>query len=166
MGLDITAVSRLEHCGPVPSGFDWEENWGTYFQAHGPFPHSTRGLVLGHLYMRGDESESMSFRAGSYGGYNAWRDDLARFASGISAEQYWAHSNGIDLPFYELINFADNEGTIGWVAAKDLLEDFTTHHDAYVLAHAGPDGDYDIERYDDWTQACFLAANYGLIDFH
>lgn len=167
MGLDITAVSRLEDCGKTPKNFDWDTNWGTYFEAMRPggLKRSTRGLVKGNLYMKTAESETHSFRAGSYGGYNAWRDDLAQFAAGIPAEGYWKGGDE-DLPFYELINFSDCEGTIGPLAAKDLLEDFRQHQDAYVLAHAGPTGDYDIQRYDDWLKACELAADNGLIDFH
>ena len=91
-------------------------------------------------------------RAGSYSGYSAWRDDLRR---------QFNPDTEPDKPFYELIWFADNEGTIGPEAAADLLADFLAHADAYT-----PAMEYFRENYRDWTRAFELAADGGLVDFH
>jgi hypothetical protein len=72
-----------------------------------------------------------------------------------------------DKPFYELIWFADNEGTIGPEAAADLLVDFREHAEAYADANRDvAKSQFFREKYAEWTRACELAANGGLIVFH
>ena len=82
------------------------------------FPGRTAGIKPG-IY---SFERSAEFRAGSYSGYNEWRDHLARMAVGMSAKKIWA--SGWKGPFVELINFPDNEGVIGPVVAAKLAKDF------------------------------------------
>jgi hypothetical protein len=186
MGLDITAYSHLKHVGEYRThGDECEEEFDhTVAFAYDGFQRSVRGLVgmekqgiVGTNFVGGDcyepttQTESAGFRAGSYSGYGAWRDDLARIAGFSDAGDYWGDGPaGEDAPFYELINFADNEGTIGPEAAKDLLEDFRAFRDKAVAywSDGRPEShtQWDIERYDEWTEACELAAADGLICFH
>jgi hypothetical protein len=164
MGLDITAYSKLTAVGQHATG-DWCEDGDhvTAF-AYDTFPASFRGIPIlvtestsggsflqGGCYAVTDSTETHGFRAGSYGGYNAWRADLARQFNRETAP---------DKPFYELIWFADNEGCIGPDAAKDLLVDFREHAAAYV-----PRDDYARSKYVDWTRAFELAADGGLVSF-
>lgn len=180
MGLDITAYSHLEHVGrhekdPArnegePGGInDWcyYENHVQAF-AYNTFPQSFRGipivgrdrdLIHGGCYAITDKTGEHRFRAGSYHGYGQWRADLHR--------QFNPETNP-DLPFYELIWFADNEGSIGTEAAADLLADFREHADQYAPA---PDSDertqaWFRDKYADWTRAFELAADGGLVRFH
>jgi hypothetical protein len=95
------------------------------------------------------------FQAGSYTGYNRWRADLQRQFNPLRRE---------DGPFYELIWFADNEGSIGPDAAADLLADFREHAATYDPGTEYPD--YMREKYTDWTRAFELAAGGGLVRFH
>lgn len=133
MGLDITAYSNLKHVGKhvkdtelnegEPGGAD---DWCYYdghvqAMAYDSFPQSFRGITVlgvkvagaskfldGGCYETTAETHTHGFRAGSYTGYNRWREDLQRqFNPGRDPEK----------PFYELIWFADNEGTIGPEAA-------------------------------------------------
>lgn len=180
MGLDITAYSRLKHVGRhekdvarnegEPGGLDDWCYYGGHVQAfaYDTFPASFRGIPLlgtrkvGHdeVFLDGgcfattDETETHPFRAGSYGGYGQWRADLQR---------QFNPSRDPDGPFYELIWFADNEGSIGPEAAKDLLADFREHATRYT-----PDRyeDYFRDKYEDWTRAFELAADGGLVHFH
>lgn len=177
MGLDITAWSKMQHVGrhvPDDEYCEDEEHWAAH--AYKGFERSVRGLkgmtedgtnpdfIGGDCYAETVQSESHDFRAGSYGGYNRWRDDLARIAGFSSAEDYWpGGSAGEDAPFYELIWFADNEGTIGPEAAADLLKDFRDFADK---AQEFWSDEYDLERYADWTTAMELAADGGLVSFH
>ncbi len=171
MGLDIVAYSRLTAMGEHDKDPDLNEgerggpqDW-CYYDAHvmayayDCFPLSFLGLpvlraggefIYGGCYALTPDTRKVSFQAGSYGGYNRWRDLLA--------EEYNPQRRESE-PFYELINFADNEGCIGPVAAMNLLADFDAvgiprHCD--VLA--GP--------FHDFQEACRLAADGGLIDFH
>lgn len=164
MGLDITAYSHLKAVGKHTE--DWCDDYENHVQAfaYDSFPQSFRGVpVLGtrtvnaSTFLEGgcfaitDQTQTLGFRAGSYSGYGEWRESLQRqFNPGRDP----------DSPFYELIWFADNEGAIGPDAARDLLADFQTHAAAYV-----GDG-WMQKKYLDWTSACRLAADNGLIDFH
>jgi hypothetical protein len=169
MGLDITAYSHLTHVGRHTDE-DWcEMEYHVQAYAYSCFPQSFRGIPIlatrasgsdeefieGGCYAWTEGTEKHGFRAGSYGGYNRWRADL---------QQQFNPDRDPDGPFYELIWFADNEGSIGPEAAKDLLVDFHEHASAYVPPADW--GDYGRERYADWTRAFELAAADGLVDFH
>ena len=166
MGLDITAYSQLEAVGVhVPSG-EWcedDNHVGAY--AYDSFPQSFRGLPVlgtkdypgakfleGGCYAVTPDTEYHGFSAGGYGGYNAWREDL---------QKQFNPTREAEAPFYELIWFADNEGSIGPDAARDLLADFREHADRYV-----PQWSWAEAKYQDWTRAFELAADGGLVRFH
>lgn len=194
MGLDITAYSHLKHTGlhvkdpelneGEPGGlndFCYYENHVDVY-AYDSFPDSFRGLPVLATVTHGSsafltsgcfettsETETHGFRAGSYGGYGQWRQDLARqFNSAplsIDGGGPRMAKPAPELPFYELIWFADNEGCIGPDAARDLLADFREHAGRYAppTDHGGT---YWRDRYADWTRAFELAADGGLVRFH
>jgi len=66
-------------------------------------------------------ADKQRFRAGSYSGYGEWRNSLATVAGFRSARHAWenAHSG----PFFELLNFADNDGVIGPEVSAKLARD-------------------------------------------
>jgi hypothetical protein len=124
MGLDITAC---EHASPViPCDQDNEDHAYTdhiiawVFEG---FERSLRGLEMGVCYeVSGEMTE---FRVGSYSSYHAWREELAQRALRVSAMTVGEYpSIFVNQPFFELINFSDDEGTIGPEAASDLAADF------------------------------------------
>ena len=62
---------------------------------------------------------------GSYTYYSWWRTLISREFLGVTLKMTNAQAQSFsDKPFYELIDFADNEGTIGATAAKELSCDF------------------------------------------
>lgn len=187
MGLDITAYSNLHHVGQ--HDFDPDLNEGEpgpycYYAGHvqagayASFPRSFRGIpvletrdgfIWGGCYAETEKTETYAFRAGSYSGYGAWRQDLAAQFNPTTLSQD-AHGLTMsepdpELPFYELIWFADNEGCIGPEAARDLLDDFRQHASKYRPRRDDP-FHYFTEKYVDWTRAFELAADGGLVDFH
>ena len=109
-------------------------------------------------------SDGLSFRAGSYSGYNWWRDQLAQMAYRKPAERVWAENT--DGPFFELINFADNEGTIGPIACARLAEHFEAGRDTVRARLYDKVDGWDQQKYDEWARAFDLAANTGLVRFH
>ncbi len=111
-----------------------------------------------------EKTEEHGFPAGTYGGYNQWRKDLANRFNPYRGDG----PPSPEGPFYELIWFADNEGTICQLAAANLLIAFRQHEVEYRAAHQTGtyEGDWFIEKYADWMRACELAADGGLIDFH
>jgi len=183
MGLDITAYSRLKHVGKhkkdpelnegEPGGLDdycyYEDHVEAY--AYDGFPQSFRGIpvigtkLVGHgereflqggCYSVTPETVTHRFHAGSYGGYNLWRADLQ--------DQFNPQRDSAG-PFYELIWFADNEGSIGPEAAADLLADFREHAERYKPGE-GEYESYFTAKYANWTRAFELAADSGLVHFH
>lgn len=174
VSLDITAYSNLRHVGDHnPPSQIWCENEDhiTAF-AYDDFPHALQAVprygirtgsggsrfIYGGCFEITDKTETIGFRAGSYSGYGRWREDL---------QEQFNPDRSPGLPFYELIWFADNEGTLDEVAAMSLLADFREHEAMYRARRADDEyGRYDIERYEHWMRACELASQGGLIEFH
>jgi hypothetical protein len=175
MGLDITAYSHLRHLGHHPGSDvdDHEYDPETYDVRHveaysyTDFPHALMGIphqrpmdgysgskfVSAGCFEITDKTETYRFRAGSYGGYNRWRADLREHYNSDLRPEGW---------FYELIWFADNEGTLCQPASAKLLDHFRRFEVEYAARH----DDYDTACYRDWLRAFELAADGGLVDFH
>jgi len=180
MGLDITAYRKLTKLDAVfdadgdPINPETREalDYDLKVYANFDFPGREDGLEDRAVYSAED---SMGFRAGSYGGYNAWREELAKLA-GYPLTDYtiygrterrhdagaWAASAG---PFWELINFSDCEGIIGPVVSEKLAKDFA-EFDERAKAHAASRNDWFYPLYQTWRQAFDMAADGGAVDFH
>lgn len=173
MGLDISYYSKV-----VESNDKTFED-GLFI--HDSFLEYQLGsLKKLYVYDLTEKSESGSFRAGSYSGYNFWRNKLAIFAGYGSAENVWKKynfmSNGMRYfklkkisneevniePFVELIYFSDCEGIIGPEICKKLYEDFVKFDDEAQKVDYG----YFYEKYLDWKEAFRVASDGGLVHFH
>lgn len=160
MGLDITAYKNLKVVeNPELDEYGDIKNWRTewtpgesmkWSEEH--FPGRGEGVDPDKFYTW---EKSFSFRAGSYSGYGWWRRKLEEFKG--------------DSAFQELINFADNEGTIGPVVSKKLAEDFNEHAGAaieFALTSLGDAWEVWIELYDEWKTAFEMASENGAVNFH
>lgn len=182
MGLDVCATGRLERIGKV----DWD-NDGVINIVHDDFDYCD--LEKGQYESTG---EYYSFRAGSYSGYNQFRKLLSLAANGISDSDVWESADAsTSLPFYYLINFSDCEGTIGPSIAELLWDQFTTHR-SRVIRNITDEPDLGketddpiafetefgiefelspeeiesfIQTYDEFTEACRIAKDNGIIQF-
>lgn len=114
---------------------------------------------------------SGSFRAGSYGGYNRWREQLAKLAGypatpGDYIGPMHLHSNGAWVAseglFHELIHFTDCDGVIGTSVSAKLASDFADFQDA-ADTHGGPDF---CSIYAKFRAAFEAAADNGFVRFH
>jgi len=164
MGLDITAASKLELIPDAPVDLD------AFHVGSNPdeFADRADGLKPG-LYRSHAE---LNFRAGSYSGYNAWREQLAELAGypkrmhfsghkppeALHAAGAWETTSG---PFWELINFSDCEGVIGPKTSVKLAKDFADHQ---AKADAHPD-EWFRDLYAMWRRAFELASDAGAVDF-
>jgi hypothetical protein len=171
MGLDISAYGRLKpapHAELDSDGYpkDWEKftliRDSLIDFTERDFTGRTKGLSAGVF----EPEQQHGFRAGSYIGYNQWRDHLARMAHGMSAEQVW--SGGVESEaFLELINFSDCEGLIGPQVSAKLAQDFEDHEaKAEAYAETIEDGDWWIDRYRQWWRAFQMASDNGAVQFH
>lgn len=168
MGLDITAYQGLSPAPHAEVDADGNPVEFDKFACFSPtiiewtdtqFPGRTEGVKPGVYTFAAEHG----FRAGSYSGYNAWRDWLARIAGWSSATACWESGKSAG-PFLELINFADNEGVIGPKVAAKLAKDFAEHE---TKAEQMADGEtYYLEKYREWKKATEMASDNGAIDFH
>ena len=172
MGLDITAYRQLKPALEVEldeSGYPKESDkyWkpGAAVQwAEENWPGRTEGIDSNTIY---EFAKDFNFRAGSYGGYNRWRDMLAKLAGYGSAGDAW---NLVDRtfsgPFIELIDFADNEGVIGPKISAKLAKDFRDY-EVKAKEFAETSGEsWFWEKYQNWKKAFEMAADNGAVDFH
>ncbi|RKF30716.1 hypothetical protein BCY88_12565 [Paraburkholderia fungorum] len=169
-GLDVTAYSGLTIVeSPVVASDGIPQGNSQVVLSPVDFPERFRGLESGKVY---HFSSSFDFRAGSYSGYNEWRNRLAKLAgyqpslsvrNGVTESRYdetvWKLDHG---PFWELINFSDAEGVIGPEVCKKVHQDFVQYQDQATQL---PDVDF-RESYADWMKAFAMCANNGAIVFH
>lgn len=159
MGLDITAYKKLHKVeNPVLDEYGDPQNYDTQWKPGGSmdwsesvWPGKGYPIEPNAVY---EWEESFNFRAGSYIGYNIWRDELDKFKGNVA--------------FQELIDFADNEGVIGTKLSQKLKEDFQRHHDE-AQAFANSDDcqlKWFMDAYEEWETAFELASNDGAIEFH
>ena len=161
MGLGIVAYSNLT---PVTEDEAVQCNDEDLVpaQAHPDFERTTRGSAP--YYRITDTTVTWTWRAGSYSGYNGFRNMLASLA-GVSITDVWKLPNLYwEVPFFELLNFSDCEGTVGTEAAKDLLVDFIQHRPQFV-AMVASDDPYWISLYDNWIHGLTLASENGVLYF-
>lgn len=173
MGVSITGYRRLKK-EDVIAGEDYpidpvtrisrHDLWRAYVNPD--FPGRADDLEHRAYYSYAEVVEGLQR---SYGGYSIWRNELAQLAGwpeapeeGNSAKRShaasaWAAQSG---PFWELINFADNEGAIGAAVCAKLAKDFAEFQSNADLAHP-----FFRECYDGMRRACEAAADGGAIDF-
>ncbi len=168
MGLDITGCRAIRKIGEYQEGVfgDFRKREIVLHPAivehvSKNWPGHAAGLTAG-LYAC---EETYAFRAGSYSGYNKWRDRLAALTGWGSADACW-ESFAESGPFLELINFADNEGFIGASVAAKLARDFADYR-AAITNQLGPDERAEfLYAYEDWAKVITLAAQGGCVLFH
>lgn len=155
MGLDIIACKKLRKVfNPErdDEGYLVDESLidideGVMNWLNDVFPGRTDGLTVGYY----DYQEKTEFHAGSYSGYNWWREKLRQFKG--------------DVAFQELIEFSDCDGYIGPVTSKKLAKDFADYEKEAKKSVVNNDDEYWFEMYQEWKTAFELAADDGVVCF-
>ena len=179
MGVMISAYSRLALTEPHTYDGDACYDLGhIHAFAYAGFEQSTRGLadhdrpvtlgreacIGGRCYIQTPETVERKVCSWSYSGYGEWRRELAKAVLDVDVEDVWKDPDAYrDRPFFELLEFADNEGTIGPEAAADLLVDFREHRDQVPVDEIEFSGVTPLP--DRWIEALTLAADGGLVRF-
>jgi hypothetical protein len=170
MGLDITAYKKIVRTDILVDNYDYNEMENhTIFTIYPEYKKVALGINNKYAYTFEDE---LDFHAGSYTGYNQWREWLARIA-GYSESSYVEHGNivisraascwnGEKGPFKELIDFSDCEGTIDWKVSRKLVRDFKKFKNR---ADAEPNSYY-CEKYMGWMEIFEFASDGGAVAFH
>lgn len=152
MGLDIAGYKNIKAIQHDNENLD--EDYFT-FSVNNHFPLRADGLndELPYSY-----EEDFHFHAGSYGGYNQWRNELAMLVGWEGAQSAWEADSG---PCWELINFSDCEGVIGPITSKKLAEDFAKYQS---VADAHHDERFK-HLYSQWRKVFEMAADGGCVVF-
>ena len=178
MGLEVTAYRKLKKLDVLfnedgeavdPTTREPVEDYLRVYD-NPDFPGRAAGLEDRAAYAYEDAE---GFWSGGYGRYNNWREELAKLAGYPPSERVmYGHSenlhaasawNGVvtEGPFYELVNYADNEGTIGPVVSAKLARDFSEWAD-----RAAAIGGNFYEKFMEWRRCFEFAADDGAVSFH
>lgn len=173
MGLDITSYQHVKKVEEVHAVEDSEGNvcyedveFGGMGHVHTfqepSFQHANGGIEPDNCYTYSGRVKR--FRAGSYSGYGRFREELCKAALGVSCDELWREPEKYkDEPFFEMINFSDCEGVIGFQVCQQLAHDFKVN-EAKVVPQLDPD--WNQEKYYEWMDAFGLAAQDGMVVFH
>lgn len=186
MGLDLTAYAGMKKldvaCNsdgePIDPATGKEMDWHDYVHVlvNTDFPGRANEFEDGAFYSY-EYSDSGELHW-SYGGYNEWREWLARFAGWpttpylrfgkveeLHAATAWETEDG--GPFWELICFSDCEGVLGSAVCRKLADEFAAHYPRLVEQYnRGWHKGWSLSSYRGLWWACELAANGGCIVFH
>lgn len=168
MGLDITAYAKVTLVRAIEvKDYNKDEEAQAlvdsgdhrYFCQDSDDRPQSEGMPAGIYATSGT---SFGFCAGSYGGYNHWRNQLAEMMLGAPARAL-RNADGADAgrPFVELICFSDCEGFIGPKTCAKLSADFANNQDK-----ANKGDEYFRAKYADWRKAFAIASEGGAVDFH
>ena len=161
MGLSAAAFKVATLTEPHERTDECYENHVRAFMLGPEFHRSLRGLEAGRCYEVGEREVTVH---NSYSGHGLFREELARVFLGVTPRSIWDNPDiYADRPFFELIQFADNEGTIGPEAAADLAADFAEGREQW-------EADTRVrlwlkETYAEWAAAFEAAAGGGLVMF-
>jgi hypothetical protein len=185
MGLDISYYRKVTLAEAIThdqlKAMNWEhpfydDDMHVFLWNVPEFEERGDGLVTG-FYLKSPwkydytkreqhEPEGGRFDAGSYHGYNRWREWLADLV-GVTPKEVW---NGLaPSHFGELINFPDNEGFIGPKTSAKLAKDFEAFAEKVsTIRSAKPSIDprWDAELFMNFMKAFQGAAGEGIVDFH
>lgn len=170
MGLDISVYSNIK---AIEGTLDDDYNLITdndkiidpddFIHIYQNDHFKEQGEGLPEFIVRPTE-KNFDFRAGSYGSYNAWRNQLARVAgyaqdkeTGAYDQTAWKSQFG---PFLYLINFSDCEGAINAKVSADLLKDFKNYEE-----QAAKEDERFYELYKNWMKAFEIASDNGVVLF-
>lgn len=169
MGLDISVLMNAVFVGPPNRESRGDlEYIGVYDTL---FPERADGYKCG-MY---EGQRGHRFRAGSYSGYNTYRNLVSEAMLGAPAEVVWKHEEKYkDNPFWLQVNFADNEGTIGPKTSKILSDAYNdpknrAKFEAFLKTRFVDQADvkWELESWDDWALAFKQASeSNGLVSFH
>lgn len=180
MGLDVTAYRRLERVADWPADAESIDDFAEYESGRG-YVWNGRSVTDVHpVYVQRDfpehhsltpgiyaYAESNDWGAGSYSGYNQWRDWLSRSALGVSAEEVWRNfDRWRDRGVAWLINFSDCEGIIGAEVCARILADLRENEATIREQAIGQDAAWCLAKLDDWLAGLEMAADGGMLDFH
>ena len=121
MGLFITAYKNIR---PATADEILAGQWSFFATVADKDFAVNIELLEKQVYYMGEKTALVDMY--SYRAFNDFRRYLAKSFIGVPAENIWRSPRAYpqDLPFFRLINFADNEGVMDWGTMRILKQDF------------------------------------------
>lgn len=159
MGLDISAYETARHEPGMTADAAEKYDWVWRLYNDDSFADRGDGLADGFYKLAGDE---LHFRAGSYSGYNNWREKLCAVALDATTITVWHAAPAFaGRPFVELVNFTDCDGFTGPKTSEKLARDFESW--AGKVPALGVEF---LRLYRLFQTAFEIAAGGGVVRFH
>lgn len=151
MGLDVKVFQNITKLPNDAEDYD--------FIAHNykEFNERSKNLEWYGKYKAADKKRMISYSCSLH---NDFRRELAVL---IGKERRFWESSDVpkDVPFYELFDFADNEGTIDWESSQNIYNDFVKYKQSATEKLPV----YYLEIYDRWLETFELGKDGGVIVF-
>lgn len=156
MGLSVTLHKKVE-----PSPLNDNGDFMAY-QTDEMFLYNSTTLQDGAWYVSKKQERVIDY---PYSSHRIFREKLASLV-GLTAEQIWATPIKYQHnPFFKFINFADNEGVIDWIAAKEIASDFVKYKEVAQKDFANDV--HFLNSYKSWMDGFRKCARKGnVIEFH
>lgn len=129
--------------------------------------HKIKNLIDGQLY---EGRVTDSYVSYSYSTHSRFREFLIKV---IGKDEELLNDHGrirwddlstkSDIPFYDLIWFADNEGCLDWEVSEKLFKEFEENFQAALQMESKYK--YMVEKYLDWYNIFKDAKNKGVVVF-
>ena len=159
MGLSVTVYKNIKPCSDEDANF-------VAHAADECWKWKVKNLIYNQSY-QGDYIENVGVDC-SYGFHGlfrgfllkiAGRPDLLRSDGTVNYDKIYKEEG---LPFFDLIDFADNEGCLDWEVAEKILVDF----ELYAEKASQSDNAVMSERYVKWHDVFRAAVEHkGVIEF-
>ncbi len=187
MGLDVTSYSRAIRIGDYPDHPDGLDGLADYDSVQrcyllrgqkvasiypaslDDFPHHAMPLT-GGIY---SFHEQYHFRAGSYSGYNVFRDWISQQILGKTQDDVCHLIRDCNPATYPdqgivwLVYFSDCEGIISGERCEPILAGLEKHKDRlFAATKSFANSVYYHEKVEDWIKALALAVDGGFVKFH
>lgn len=139
--------------------YEEDEFYSLYFNPH--FPNQSKDIPSTAFVYK---SYDFSMRAGSYGGYNKWRSQLAALVGyGEIDKSQEADMNAFKCtvgPFINLIRFSDCEGVISSTVSKQLAAEFEMYEE-----QAKKQDVFFYNKYLEFKKVFEIASENGIVVF-
>jgi len=122
------------------------------------------------VYLDTSDTVQHHFRAGSYSGYNRFRNLLSKALLGVEASAVWEDPASFEgRPGYEMIDFSDCEGVISSSVADKLRQDLMKNRGIFkkyldsIVRYDENESKWELETYDNFIYAFELASENGVV---
>jgi len=156
MGLDVRTYGNIKITENEEDAdfkaFVIDESW----------KHKVKNLQYGKLYTGDEVFRGVSY---PYSSHMRFREALVKLVGRVDlldleGKIKW-NELPKDIPFYDLINFADNEGCLDWEISEIIYSDFLRHNETAKLTM----NIYDYSKYATWLETFKSAKDDGVVVF-